>query len=147
MSPGLSADQFRNCGQSHLDRIVERLFFWLLPTTTGRRQCSALSPDTWFKLVPAQTADAQVERYGPESKTRLIIELSLGNACSIPVPHETTRQGDRITVALYEWEPTTNVVCALGGLRHGRYEVSLDDVGNGETIYINGKPAVDTGPG
>ena len=76
-----------------------------------------------------------------------MIELSLGNACSIPVPHETTRQNDRINVALYEWEPTTNVVYALGGPQHGRYEVSLDDVGTGETIYSNGNPAVDTGAG
>ena len=35
MSPGLSADQLRNCGQSHLDRAAERLLFWLLPASVS----------------------------------------------------------------------------------------------------------------
>ncbi len=90
-----------------------------------------------FQLVAAKTGTARMGRDVPGGYPHLIVGTQVDNACSIPVPHQITGSPGRLNIALYEWEPTSDVECKLGGLRHGPYEVELNDLQKGDAIYIN----------
>ena len=92
-----------------------------------------------FQLVPVLAATtARMGRDAPGGYPHLIVGTQVHNACSIPVPHQITESPGRVNIALYEWEPTVDTECILGGLRHGSQRVDLADLLGGRSISING---------